>query len=205
MLIPLDEQTLLEGLLFLSERDPDLAHILETLGPPPMWERDPGFATLVHIILEQQVSLASARAAFNRLVAATNPLTPTSLLILDDAQLKTIGFSRQKTAYVRYLASAILEGRARFGRVGQLWTTKTARAELIKLKGIGLWTADIYLLMALRRPDVWPRGDLALILALQKVKKLPHRPTHSEIEGFSAAWQPWRAVAARLLWHFYLS
>ncbi len=204
MLTPLDEQTFRQGLLFLSARDSDLAHILETLGPPPMWERDPGFATLVHIILEQQVSLASARAAFNRLVAATNPLTPTSLLTLDDAQLKTIGFSRQKTAYVRYLALAILEGQLDLDALATL-DDQAARAELTKLKGISLWTADIYLLMALRRPDVWPRGDLALILALQKIKKLPNRPTHSEIEVFSTAWQPWRAVAARLLWHFYLS
>jgi len=204
MITPLDEQAFYQGLFFLTERDPDLAHILETLGPPPMWQRDPGFATLVHIILEQQVSLASAQAAFNRLVAAVNPLTPTNLLILNDAQLKTIGFSRQKTAYVRYLALAILERRLDLDALSTL-DDEAARAELIKLKGIGLWTADIYLLMALRRPDVWPRGDLALILALQKVKKLPNRPTSSEIEVFSAAWQPWRAVAARLLWHFYLS
>ena len=204
MITPLDEQAFYQGLFFLTERDPDLAHILETLGPPPMWQRDPGFATLVHIILEQQVSLASAQGAFNRLVAAVNPLTPTNLLILNDAQLKTIGFSRQKTAYVRYLALAILERRLDLDALSTL-DDEAARAELIKLKGIGLWTADIYLLMALRRPDVWPRGDLALILALQKVKKLPNRPTSSEIEVFSAAWQPWRAVAARLLWHFYLS
>jgi len=169
-----------------------------------MWAREPGFPTLLHIILEQQVSLASAKAAYNRLLAAVSLLTPDRFLELDDAALKAIGFSRQKTAYGRDLALAIIEGRLDLDAL-EVMDDATARSELIKIKGIGLWTADIYLLMALRRPDIWPRGDLALAVAVQQVKRLPACPTSDELDELGAAWRPWRAVAARLLWHHYLS
>ncbi len=200
----LNGETLEEGLQFLAGLDSDLSRILTELGRPPLWERDAGFPTLVQIILEQQVSLASARAAFERLLAAVSPLTPAGLLELDDATLKTIGFSRQKTVYARHLAQAIVDGRFDLDWLHHQ-DDATARAELIKLKGIGPWTADIYLLMALRRPDIWPSGDLALAIAVQKIKRLPSRPTPDELESLSHSWRPWRAVAARLLWHFYLS
>jgi DNA-3-methyladenine glycosylase II len=169
-----------------------------------MWNRRPGFSTLLHIILEQQVSLASARAAFDRLRAAASPLTPARFLEFDDAQLKAIGFSRQKTAYGRHLAQSLMEGHFKLTALKKM-DDATARAELLKLKGIGPWTADIYLLMALRRPDVWPSGDLALAVAVQKVHRLPARPTPDELEEVGAAWRPWRAIAARVLWHYYLS
>jgi DNA-3-methyladenine glycosylase II len=169
-----------------------------------MWARQPGFPTLVHIILEQQVSLASAQAAFDRLRAAIAPITPRRLLGLDDTSLKSIGFSWQKSAYARHLALAILE--RRFDPKALIdMDDSTARAALTQLKGIGVWTADIYLLMALRRPDVWPRGDLALAVAAHQVKHLSARPTHDELSEVSEAWRPWRSVAARLLWHYYLS
>jgi DNA-3-methyladenine glycosylase II len=200
----LDEHALKRGLRFLSNRDPHLAEILKTLGPPPMWARQTGFPTLVHIILEQQVSLASARAAMDRLRAAVSPLTPAGFLELDDAALKTIGFSRQKTAYGRYLARSILKGELDLRAVGRM-DDDAARSELLKIKGIGEWTASIYLLMALRRPDIWPRGDLALAVAVQRIKLMRSRPTADELDALSLAWQPWRAVAARLLWHYYLS
>jgi DNA-3-methyladenine glycosylase II len=169
-----------------------------------MWRRRPGFPTLVHIILEQQVSLASARAAFERLQAAAAPLTPERFLEFDDAALKVIGFSRQKTAYGRHLAQALLERRFSLAALNRM-DDATARANLLELKGVGPWTADIYLLMALRRPDVWPHGDLALAVAVQRVKRLRSRPTPEELERIGAAWRPWRAVAARVLWHYYLS
>ena len=123
---------------------------------------------------------------------------------LDDAALKKVGFSRQKTAYARHLASAIVERRFRPAALDGLSDAK-ARAALIRLKGIGPWSADIYLLMALRRPDVWPKGDLALAVAAQGVKRLVSRPTPDELDDLAASWRPWRAVAARLLWHHYLS
>jgi DNA-3-methyladenine glycosylase II len=200
----LTEEAFAQGLNVLVGRDPDLAGIMEKLGPPPMWARDPGFPTLIHIILEQQVSLASARAAYDRLLAQAAPLTPARFLVFDDATLKQIGFSRQKTAYGRELAGAILDGRLDLDALEGL-DDGTVRSELIKLKGIGPWTADIYLLMALRRPDAWPSGDLALATAAQRVKRLGSRPTPDELEALGADWRPWRAVAARLLWHYYLS
>lgn len=188
----------------LSQRDPDLAHIWETYGTPPMWEREPGFATLIHIILEQQVSLASAKAAFDKLVAVTNPLTPEAFLALDDVTLKAVGFSRQKMKYGRLLATAIQNNELDLHALETLPDDEVKKT-LTKIKGIGPWTADIYLLMVLRRPDSWPIGDLALQVAAQKIKKLPHRPKADELEQIGEAWRPWRAVAARLLWHFYLS
>ena len=191
------------GLATLSERDPDLARILRTLGPPPMWARDEGFATLIQIILEQQVSLASAKAAFDRLVASISPLTPVGFLTLDDVALKAIGFSRQKAGYGRHLAEAIVAGRFNPDSLRDL-DDDAARAALVSLKGIGPWSADIYLLMALRRPDVWPAGDLALAQAAQRAKRLPSCPSPKELEAIAVPWRPWRAVAARLLWHLYL-
>jgi DNA-3-methyladenine glycosylase II len=169
-----------------------------------MWAREPGFPTLIHIILEQQVSLASAKAAYQRLLAAASPLTPDRFLELDDAALKRIGFSRQKTAYSRELARAVLSGRLDLAEL-ETRDDVTVRSELTQIKGIGPWTADIYLLMALRRPDVWPSGDLALATAAQRVKRLASRPTPDELDALGAKWKPWRAVAAWLLWHYYLS
>jgi DNA-3-methyladenine glycosylase II len=158
---------------------------------------------LIHIILEQQVSLASARAAFNRLCACVSPLTPASFLTLDDNTLRNTGFSRQKAGYSRHLAQAILAGDLDLDAVARQ-DDAGARAMLLALKGIGPWTADIYLLMALRRPDIWPAGDLALQIAMQRVKRLASRPTLAEMETLAEPWRPWRAVAARLLWHRYL-
>ena len=198
------EESLVRGIRLLARRDPDLAKIITDWGPPPIWARPPGFPTLLLIILEQQVSLASARAAFARLEATIGPVTPRGLLTLDDAALKKVGFSRQKTAYARHLASAIVSRRFRPAALEGLSDEK-ARAALIGLKGIGPWSADIYLLMALRRPDVWPKGDLALAVAAQNVKRLASRPTPDELDDLAAPWRPWRAVAARLLWHHYLS
>jgi len=169
-----------------------------------MWDREPGFPTLVHIILEQQVSLASAKAAYDRLLAAASPLTPAIFLEFDDVELKRFGFSRQKTTYGRGLAQAILDGHLDLAKLEAL-DDAAVRSELMVIKGIGPWTADIYLLMALRRPDVWPIGDLALASAAWRVKGLASRPTPEELDDLGAGWRPWRAVAARLLWRYYLS
>lgn len=200
----LTKRTLAEGLRVLTARDAHLARIARVYGPPPLWARATRFPTLVHIILEQQVSLASARAAFERLQAAASPLTPERFLELDDRTLRTIGFSRQKTAYCRHLADAIVQGQLRLAALARMEDTRV-RQELMKVKGIGLWTADIYLLMALRRPDTWPVGDLALVVAVQRLKGLASRPAPKRMEQLGRAWRPWRAVAARLLWHYYLS
>jgi DNA-3-methyladenine glycosylase II len=188
----------------LTARDADLAAIVTRFGYPPLWAREASFATLVHIILEQQVSLASAKAAFDRLRAALGHVEPQRLLTLDDEALKAIGFSRQKTLYARLLAQAILDGQLDLARLARL-PDDEVRVALKQLKGIGDWTVDIYLLMALRRPDAWPKGDLGLAVAAQEIKGLAARPAPSQLETLGEAWRPWRAVAARLLWHHYLS
>ena len=197
------EEMLAYGVATLCGQDSSLAEIVRTCGPPPLWAREAGFATLIRIILEQQVSLVSARAAFQRLLAAVDPLTPDNFLHLDDSTLKAIGFSRQKTGYGRNLSRAIVEGSLDIASLGRL-DDESVRSELTRIKGIGRWTADIFLLMALRRPDIWPQGDLALAVAIQHLKKFEARPTLREINDLSEFWKPWRAVAARLLWHYYL-
>jgi len=203
--VVLDEQSVKHGLEFLVHRDEDLAGIVKNFGPPPFWQREPGFPTLVYLILEQQVSLASAKAAYQRLLAAAgSPLRPERFLEFDGRHLKRIGFSRQKTGYCRLLAQSILECRLNLEAVAHL-DDDAARAELIRIKGIGPWTADVYLLMALRRPDVWPVGDLALQKAVRRIKRLRKHPSTVRLEKIGEAWRPWRAVAARLLWHDYLS
>jgi DNA-3-methyladenine glycosylase II len=162
----LSRLTLLKGVEELAKRDQDLAKIASTYGPPPLWEREQGFHTLVHIILEQQVSLASAKAAYNRLEEAVDPLEPKNFLGLTDEELRQIGFSRQKTRYGRELANAIIDGSLDLSGLDKL-EDKDAKVQLMKVKGIGPWTADIYLLMALGRPDIWPEGDLALEVAME--------------------------------------
>ena len=188
----------------LAQRDPDLRAVVERFGPPPLWARAPGFPTLVWMILEQQVSLASARAAYERLAAAVGEITPASVLELDDATLRAIGFSRQKTGYTRHLATAILEGRFDPHALAGL-DDDAVRAALVALKGIGPWTAEVYLVMALRRPDAWPSHDLGQLVAAQEVKQLPQRPSPPELAALAEPWRPYRAVAARILWHHYLS
>lgn len=204
MYAPLNDESLLGGVQQLAARDPDLARIVAAYGPPPLWAREPGFPTLVLLILEQQVSLASARAAFNRLAARLGTVTPAGFLTLDDAELRAIGFSRQKSSYARHLAEAIGTGRCDLDALSAL-DDDGVRAELVKLKGIGPWTAEIYLLMVLGRPDAWPVHDLALAVAAQAVKGLAERPAPGELAALAEPWRPWRAVAARLLWHYYLA
>jgi DNA-3-methyladenine glycosylase II len=204
MLNPLTQRSLLRATRELAAQDPDLAAVVDRYGPPPLWARDPGFHTLIHIVLEQQVSLASAKAAYDRLLVATGRLVPERFLALSDAELKAVGFSRQKAVYGRGLAQAILDGRIDLARLETL-DDDQVKVRLTAIKGIGPWTADIYLLMVLRRPDTWPSGDLALASAVQRVKRLRAQPTPERLERVGRAWQPWRAVAARILWHYYLS
>lgn len=202
--IRLDETTLLAAVDVLAARDADLARVVKAYGPPPLWARPPGFATLVYIILEQQVSLASARAAFERLRAASGGApTPERFLRFGDAELLAIGFSRQKAGYVRRLSSDLIEGGVDLDAIGAM-DDAHAHAALVRLHGVGPWTADIYLLEALLRPDTWPAGDLALATAAQEVKGLATRLTPGELAGLGEAWRPWRAVAARICWHDYL-
>lgn len=205
MIKPLDENNLIAACEKLSQIDADLRFIYETYGAPPLWKREANFATLLHIILEQQVSLASALSAFNKLHEKLNgEVTPENLLKLSDAEMKAAYFSRQKTIYARGLAAKIIEGKLDLKSLEKM-SDAQVRDELKQVKGIGDWTAGIYLLMALLRPDVMPKGDLALHIAWQKLKKLDAQPNADEFLAIAERWQPLRAVAARLLWHFYLS
>jgi DNA-3-methyladenine glycosylase II len=201
---PLTAARLEAAVAELAARDRDLAAIVTSHGPPPLWDRRPGFATLLRIILEQQVSLASAQAAFDRLSVAVDPLTPAGFLALDDAELLAIGFSRQKTRYGRELASAVGSGALDLDGLSDLDDEAVHRA-LQAVPGIGPWTSTIYLLMVLGRPDVWPVGDIALAESVGEVKQLGHRPGPIEMADIGEAWRPWRSVAARLLWHAYLA
>jgi DNA-3-methyladenine glycosylase II len=188
----------------LAKQDKHLAVVYDAYGVPPLWAREPGFATLVHIILEQQVSLASALSAFNKLKEKVGEITPETVLSLSDDELRGCYFSRQKTVYVRALALAVGEGRLCFELLKQMPDAEVTR-NLTEIKGIGQWTADIYLLMALRRADVMPRGDIALHAAWRQLAGLEARPSADEFLQIAERWSPFRAVAARFLWHYYLS
>ena len=195
---------LLAGVEALSADDPDLAAVVARFGPPPLWARRPGFATLVQIILEQQVSLASAQATFGRLRHAFGEVTPERFATLTAVRIQSAGVTRQKTSYCLGIARQVVDGTLDLRRLSRA-TDDDARRRLVEVRGIGPWTADIYLLMALGRPDVWPDGDLALATAAQQIKRLRRRPDTQRLRRLATRWAPWRGVAARVLWHHYLS
>jgi len=201
--VSLTRSTLDAAVAELADRDLDLAGIVARYGPPPLWDRTAGFATLLHIVLEQQVSLASAQAAFDRLTAAADPLSPRRFLAFSDVELLAIGFSRQKARYGRALAAALEEGTLDLDALAE-HDDAAVREALEALPGIGPWTSTIYLLMVLGRPDVWPTGDIALATAVGEVLGLDHRPSADEMAAIGERWRPWRSVAARLFWHDYL-
>ncbi len=191
-----------EGLTALTAADPDIAAAVAEAGEPVFELRKPGFPTLLRAIVAQQVSAASARAIWARVEAAVRPLTPEAFLALDETGMRALGFSRPKIAYATGLAEAIVSGRCDLQALAHL-SDDAALAELVKLKGIGRWTAEVYLLFALGRPDVWPAQDLALAVAAQAIKRLPARPSFAEMDRLAETWRPWRSVAALLLWHYY--
>ena len=203
MIVKLNETTLLTAADWLATQDNELALVRKKYGPPPLWARTPGFPTLVHMILEQQVSLASANAAFLKLQEKVGLLTPDNLLYLDDETLRAAGFSRQKMRYARGLAQAVASGDLDLNKLEPL-SDDEVRLELTRLKGIGNWTADIYLSECLLRPDILPQGDIAMQEAFRVLKGLEKRPVHADFVQATAHWRPWRSVGARMLWHFYL-
>lgn len=200
----MDDRTFNEAVDLLAQSDRDLAMIVTRYGLPTPWRREPGFATLIRIILEQQVSLASAKVAFDRLSDSLGEITPPKLIQLSDEELKRVGFSRQKTRYARELATAILDKNLDLRALEQL-DSATVRQKLTAIKGIGDWTADMYLMMALGRTDIFPAKDLAVAIAIKEIKQLDTRPSISELTDIAAAWQPYRAIATMLLWHYYLN
>ena len=193
-----------EGARALASRDSDLARVHARLGDPPIWGRRPGFPALVKIILEQQVSLRSAAAMYRRIESHAGVMTPQAVSHLGVTGLRRLGVTRQKAAYCHGLAQRIIDGRLDLAALGRA-PDEDGRKQLLAVPGIGPWSVDIYYVMALRRPDVWPRGDLALANALRDVKGLRALPSHDEQLKLSQAWAPWRSVAARILWAHYLS
>ncbi len=187
----------------LGATSPVIRGAVSRYGLPPAWRREPGFASLIYAILEQQVSLASARAVYERLVAAIGRLDPQRFMELRPDDLRGLGFSRQKIDYCRGLADHILSGRLDLSALDEA-PDETVRDALTALRGIGQWTADIYLLHSLGRPDVWPTGDLALRVAVQEELDLAAQPTQSQLEELGKPFRPWRSVAARVFWHGYL-
>ena len=188
----------------LSERDPRLAGIVASHGVPDFWHRPPGFSTMVLFILEQQVSLASAAAAFGKLRIRIGDVSPETVLIPTDEELRADGFSRQKARYVRELATSVLRGAIDLDEL-LAQDDDEVRRRLTGLVGIGPWTADVYLLSCLRRPDIWPVQDRALQVATFEALSLPAVPEPDLLRDIGERWRPHRSTAARLLWHSYLS
>jgi DNA-3-methyladenine glycosylase II len=188
----------------LASKDADLQKIIDTHGYLPFWHRPNSFESLVHIILEQQVSLASAMSALNKLRERVQELTPARVLLLTDEEFRACYCSRQKTAYIKYLAEALLSGQINLEEF-PLLPDDEIRAKLVALKGIGNWTAEVYMISALHRADIFPIGDLAAVNALKRVKKLPAQTTKEEMLEITEQWRPYRTIGAILLWHYYLS
>jgi len=188
----------------LALKDETFAAVIGEYGHPPMWSRPNTFETLVHIILEQQVSLASALSAMNKMREKLSEITPEHILKLTDADCRACYFSRQKTAYVRSLAGEIVNGRLDLAEL-EILPDEDIRTTLTALKGIGNWTVDIYLIFALQRVDVFPIGDLAAVNAMKRLKSMPVDIDRESILAQAAAWRPYRTIATMLLWHYYLS
>lgn len=183
--------------------DEHLKSIIDTHGYPPLWSRTPTFATLIHIILEQQVSLASAKAALVKLQEKIGLITPDKVLLLTDEELKACYFSRQKIIYARHLADAVAQGTIKIESLEQMENDEI-RVQLKKLKGIGDWTVDVFLIMVLHRTDVFAPGDIALLKSIKEVKNLPMDTPKEKLLQITEGWQPYRTVACYLLWHAYL-
>jgi DNA-3-methyladenine glycosylase II len=187
----------------LTNKDKHLAAIVQRYGCPPMWTRAANFEALIHIILEQQVSLASARAALNKLKERLEPVTPKKLLALSDEELRACYFSRQKTTYAKCLAHAIVARQLNLRKLSTLEDAQI-RQKLKLIKGIGDWTVDVYLLFCLQRTDVFPLGDLAMVSALKEVKQLAKNERQEKMLSVAEQWRPYRSIAAMMLWHYYI-
>ena len=196
-----EEHNLQELYDAVCKKDPALKAVIKEYGYPPLWVRPNSFETLVLTILEQQVSLASAYAAYKKLKEKIR-ITPKNLLQLTDEELRSCYFSRQKIVYTRELAMAIRSRKISLKNMAAL-PDDAVRTELKKLKGIGDWTVDIYLLHVLRRTDIFPLGDLALVNAIRMVKQL-QAPAKEELLAMSQKWKPYRSMATMIFWHYYI-
>ncbi len=193
---------LADGLAALAAADRDVARALAEAGPPPLRRREPGFVALLGAIVAQQVSKAAAATIWDRLVRAADPLSPQTVLGLGEDALHAVGLSRQKAGYARSLAKAVMTGAIDLEGLSRRADGEVVD-ELVRLRGIGRWSAEIYLLFALGRPDAFPADDLALMIGAQRLKRLDARPDRNGLIEIAEAWRPWRGPAALLLWHYY--
>lgn len=187
----------------LARKDPHLRQILKQYGYPPMWSRPNTFQTLILTILEQQVSLASAYAAFNKLKQRVGYVTPAKILSLSDEEMRACYFTRQKMGYARELAQSVATGKLKLRKLVDQPET-VIREELKKIRGIGDWTVDIYLIHVLQRTDVFPLGDIALVNSIKHIKQLPPDTPKDELLLLSEDWKPHRTIATMMFWHAYI-
>lgn len=187
----------------LALKDKDFQEIIQQYGYPAQWRREPSFATLIHIILEQQVSLASAKAAFDRLQSYIGDVTPENIVRLSDEEMKACYFSRQKTIYARSLSEAVISKQLIIEQL-PLLNDEAIRVKLKKIKGIGDWTVDVFLMMCLHSADIFPYGDIAAVNSLKYIKQISLQTPKEELIRIVESWKPYRSVAAYLLWHAYI-
>jgi DNA-3-methyladenine glycosylase II len=199
----MDREVLRQEIAMLASGNKSFARLSERNGPPPLWLREPSFETMTRLILEQQVSLASANAAYRRLTERLGTLEPDGFLSLSDIELKAVGFSRQKTSYVRGVADRILAGELDLAEIASL-DDDEAEERLLEIRGVGKWTAACFLLFAKGSPDIWPSGDRALYVSIASVFRLGSVPDRETADRMASRWAPHRSTAARMLWHDYL-
>ncbi|WP_119304490.1 DNA-3-methyladenine glycosylase family protein [Dongia deserti] len=197
-----DRDLLQRALAHLGKADQDFARAIEEVGPPPARRRPAGFLGLLHVIVAQQVSTHAAKAISARLDSALEGNSPEAFLKLSDDDLRAIGFSRQKIIYGRDLAAAFLDGRLSMPRLRRQ-SDEEVIAAITSVKGLGVWSAEVFLLFGLRRPDVLPAHDLGLVVAAQRMKRLKERPSPMELREIAEPWRPYRSYASRMLWHYY--
>jgi DNA-3-methyladenine glycosylase II len=190
----------LDAIEALIRLDPAFAAILPRAGPLPWRTRTPGFPGLLQAIVAQMISNQAAAAIWGRLRAIPGALDPATMMALPDDALRAAGLSRPKVAHARALATAFLDGTLAAESLARL-DDEAAIAAIASVKGMGRWSAEIYLLFALGRLDVFPSGDIALAAALADLKALPARPDPKTLRHLATAWHPVRSLAARLLWH----
>lgn len=199
----LDDVTFVEAIDLLAGEEPAFARVIDEFGPPPFWSRPAGFPTLIWLIMEQQVSLESGAAMYRRLHGLLGAVTPEAMSRVTEADLRAIGVTRQKTGYLMELAQSVVSGDLDLDGLAAV-PLHEGRDSLLAIKGVGPWTADAYLLSALRFPDVLPVGDRALQVGAAEVLGMTSIPDASELEILSTPWRPIRAVAARIIWRAYL-
>lgn len=197
-----EEGDIAAALAFLRSQDPDIAHALTLIQPLPDRRRPAGFEHLTKIIVEQQVSLASAAAIWKRLADAVSPFLPERMLQYSEEELRGLGLSRQKARYCRALAEDIISERLRLDTL-HAHDDEEVLSQLTRVKGIGRWTAEIYMMSCLGRTDIWPAGDVALQAAFGHLKQLPARPDVAKMDEMAEPFRPYRTVAARILWRYY--